>query len=188
MTEPGTVIVLNGTPRSGKSSIAREIQESFSGTWINLGVDSSRLSTPPHAQPGIGLRPGEPSHPAAPFVAVLYSALWESIAAHARLGLNVVADLGLYDRTIAEDATRRLAGLRVLFVGARCPVEVVLERRRASPDGYATDREPAERWEKHVHALWTYTLEVDTSRMTAAECAADIRKALETAPSATFLG
>jgi chloramphenicol 3-O phosphotransferase len=187
VSEPGTVIVLNGTPRSGKSSIAREIQESFSGTWINLGVDVSRSTTPQRAQPGIGLRPGEPSHPASPLVPVLYRALWDSIAAHARLGLNVVADVGLYERAIVDDATRRLAGLRGLFVGVRCPVEVVLERRRASPDRYATEREPAERWEEHVHALWTYTLEVDTSRLTAAECAANIQKALETAPGGTFL-
>jgi chloramphenicol 3-O phosphotransferase len=120
-------------------------------------------------------------------VPVLYRALWDSIAAHARLGLNVVTDVGLYDRAIVADATRRLAGVRGLFVGVRCPVEVVLERRRANPDRYATEREPAERWEEHVHALWTYTLEVDTSRLTAAECAAVIQKALETAPSGTFL-
>jgi chloramphenicol 3-O phosphotransferase len=130
---PGTVIVLNGTPRSGKSSIARAIQETFQGTWINLGVDVSRTMTPPRAQPGIGLRPGEPSHPAAAFVPILYGALWESIAAHARLGLNVVADVGLYDPAIADDATRRLAGLQVLTVGVRCPVDTVLERRSASP-------------------------------------------------------
>ena len=187
MSEQGSVIVLNGTPRSGKSSIAREIQESFPGTWINLGVDASRSITPPRAQPGIGLRPGEPSHPAASLVPVLYRGLWDSIAAHARLGLNVVADVGLYDRAIVNDATRRLAGLRGLFVGIRCPVEVVLERRCASPDGYTTEREPAERWEQHVHALWTYTLQVDTSRLSAAECAADIQRVLETASSATFL-
>ena len=187
MSEQGKVIVLNGTPRSGKSSIARAVQDSFPGTWMNLGVDISRLTTPPHAQPGIGLRPGEPSHPAAPLVPVLYRALWESIAAHARLGLNVVADVGLYDRAIADDASRRLAGLRVLFVGVRCPVEVVLERRPVSPDGYATEREPAERWEERVHAPWTYQIQVDTSRLSAAECAADIQKVLDTAPSGTFL-
>lgn len=36
----GQIIILNGAPRSGKSSIARAIQEGFEGPWINLGVDS----------------------------------------------------------------------------------------------------------------------------------------------------
>jgi chloramphenicol 3-O phosphotransferase len=184
---PGTVIALNGTPRSGKSSIARAIQETFQGAWINLGVDVSRTMTPPRAQPGIGLRPGEPSHPAAAYVPILYGALWESIAAHARLGLNVVADVGLYDRGIAEDAARRLAGLRVLTVGVRCPVDTVLERRSASSGVYATERAPAERWEEHVHAHWRYDLEVDTSDLSPGQCAAAIQKALETGSSGTFL-
>lgn len=44
---PGQIIILNGAPRSGKSSIARAIQESFDGAWINLGVDSYEQITPP---------------------------------------------------------------------------------------------------------------------------------------------
>ncbi len=54
----GTIIILNGAPRSGKSSIARIIQEEFSGVWINLGVDAFMQMTPKRYQPGIGLRPG----------------------------------------------------------------------------------------------------------------------------------
>ena len=36
---PGQVVVLNGAPRSGKSSIAAVIQNTFDGVWMNLGVD-----------------------------------------------------------------------------------------------------------------------------------------------------
>jgi chloramphenicol 3-O phosphotransferase len=55
----GWVVVLNGPPRSGKSSIVKVVQETFEGLWMNLGVDVfSRCVTPPRYRPGMGLRPG----------------------------------------------------------------------------------------------------------------------------------
>ena len=36
-TTPGQIIILNGAPRSGKSSIVTVIQETFDGVWLNLG-------------------------------------------------------------------------------------------------------------------------------------------------------
>ena len=133
--EPGQIVILNGAPRSGKSSIVAAIQDSFSGPWLNIGVDIARQMTPARIQPGIGLRPGEAEHPAAPFVAVLYAALFDSIAAHSRLGLNVAVDVGLYSPEILSDAADRLSGLPVLFVGVRCPLDVIMERRRAAEPG-----------------------------------------------------
>ncbi len=169
------IVVLNGAPRSGKSTIAAAIQESADGIWVNLGVDVSRATTPPRAQPGIGLRPGESSHPAAPSVPLLYAALWDSVAAHERLGLNVVVDVGVHDPAQEVDARRRLAGLPVLWVGVRCPLDVIEERS-------APDRPPEgpARWQEVVHAPWTYDLEVDTSQLTPAECAATIGARLAT--------
>jgi chloramphenicol 3-O-phosphotransferase len=45
MTTPGQLVILNGPPRSGKSSIAAAIQNSFEGVWMNLGVDGCRVAT-----------------------------------------------------------------------------------------------------------------------------------------------
>ena len=57
--KPGQIVILNGVPRSGKSSIAEEIQESFEGPWMNLGVDPFKEHiTPQRYSPAIGLRPG----------------------------------------------------------------------------------------------------------------------------------
>ncbi len=56
---PGWVVVLNGAPRSGKSSIAAVIQAAFEGPWLNLGVDVfSQHVTPPRYRPGMGTAPG----------------------------------------------------------------------------------------------------------------------------------
>jgi chloramphenicol 3-O phosphotransferase len=190
---PGQVVILNGAPRSGKSTIASTIQETFLGTWVNLGVDVARSMTPPGLQPGIGLRPGEADHPAAPAVPILYAALWESVAAHARLGLNVVVDVGLYDVALAADAARRLDGIPVIFVGVRCDVETIMQRRRSSgsgayvaaPEGEPVP-EPVLRWQREVHAHWTYDLEVDTSAQTPDQCAAAIRARLDKGSSGAF--
>ena len=187
----GTIVILNGVPRAGKSSIAAVIQETFAGTWINLGVDVAREATPPRYQPGIGLRPGDPDHPAAVVVPQLYAAWYEGIAAQSRAGLNVVADFGHYDAAIVTDCARRLDGLPAYFVGVRCPIEVIMERRNASPPGmYAVgSREdlvpaPVQRWQDQVHALGVYDLELDTSVLTPEDCAAAIRERLATPPSA----
>jgi chloramphenicol 3-O phosphotransferase len=187
----GTIVILNGVPRAGKSSIAAVIQETFDGTWLNLGVDVAREATPPRYQPGIGLRPGEPDHPAATVVPLLYVAWYDGLAAHSRAGVNVVADFGHHDVAILIECARRLEGLPAYFVGVRCPIEVIMERRNASTPGtYAVGSAdelvpaPVQRWQDEVHVPGVYDLEVDTSKLTPEECAAAIRERLARPPSA----
>jgi chloramphenicol 3-O phosphotransferase len=188
------IVILNGAPRSGKSSIAAAIQETFPGVWLNLGVDVARAMTPPALQPGIGLRPCEPNHPAAAVLPALYAALWESVAAHARFRLNVVVDVGLYDVEVATDAARRLAEFPVLFVGVRCDLETIMDRRRAAGAHVYAVGEPGEpvpqpvlRWQREVHAHWTYDVDVDTTKQTPQQCAVAIRSRLnEKQPAKAF--
>jgi chloramphenicol 3-O phosphotransferase len=195
---PGQIVILNGAPRSGKSSIVAAIQDTFDNPWQNLGVDVFvRHVTPKRLHPGIGLRPGEPDHPAVPYIPPLYAALYESIAAHSRLGLNVVVDVGHHAdyQHVLADCARRLEGLPVLFVGVRCPVEAIMERRNAVQPGregaYATGTpddpipEPVRRWQAAVHVPGIYDLEVDTSQLTPEQCANIIRRRLEQGPPAT---
>jgi chloramphenicol 3-O phosphotransferase len=193
---PGQVIILNGTLRSGKSSIVAVIQETFEGVWMNLGVDRFMPMTPQQYQPGIGLRPGGERPELEPLIQLLYRALYESIAAHSRLGLNVVVDVGHHDgyaapRRILPECARVLQGLPVLFVGVRCPLEVVMERRRAT--GWTADAAdapipaPVRLWQEAVHIPGIYDLEVDTSASSPEACAALIRQRLEDgAPAVAF--
>jgi chloramphenicol 3-O phosphotransferase len=169
------------------------VQELFDGVWINLGVDAARAPTPARLQPGIGLRPGEPGHPAAPYVPILYAALYESVAAHSRLGLNVAVDVGHYESEILAAGAERLEGLPVLFVGVHCPLETIMERRRAAgAERYAIAAEdepvpaPVQRWQHEVHGEWAYDLEVDTSRLSASECAAAVAERLRGSPPTAF--
>lgn len=193
----GQIVILNGPPRSGKSSIAAVIQDTFDGPWMNLGVDVHMSGVMPRRySPGIGLRPGGERPDLEPLVARFYAALYESIAAHSRLGLNVVSDFGHHDahsvpRGILPDCARRLRGLPVLLVGVRCPIEVILERRRATGWGKSrsvgSSESGAERWQREVHNPGIYDLEVDTSAMSPEECAQAIHRHLDTGPAPTAI-
>jgi len=72
--ESGQIVILNGTPRSGKSSIAAVILQTFDGLWMNMGVDRFMHMTPARYQPGIGLRPGGERQDLEPLVPILYGA------------------------------------------------------------------------------------------------------------------
>ncbi|MFN6481511.1 MULTISPECIES: phosphotransferase-like protein [unclassified Nostoc] len=191
--ELGQIIILNGTPRSGKSSIVEVIQETFDGVWMNLGVDRFMQMTPARYLPGIGLRPGAERPDIEPLVPILYSAMYESIAAHSRLGLNVVVDVGHHDaytrqRGILTDSARRLNGLPVLFVGVHCPIEIIMERRqktgwKAESAADSPMLRPVQLWQREVHIPGIYDLEVDTSLLSPAACAEVIRQHLADSPA-----
>ena len=200
MAEPGTAVVLNGVPRSGKSSIASAIQRRSREPWMNLGADRFIEITPERLRPGIGLRPaGIADRPGGerpdlePLIPIMYDALYASIAAHLRLGLNVVVDVAHHDdyatqSGILYDCARRLEGLRTYFVGVRCPAEIVWQRRKDTwfreqdlPDE-APVPELVRIWDREVHKLGIYDLEVDTSKSSADSCAGRILKHLETGP------
>lgn len=179
----GQIVILNGVPRAGKSSIAMEIQNAFDGAWMNLGLDAFKAMTSPRYQPGIGLRPGGERPDLEAFVVTSYAAMYESIAAHSRLGLNVVSDDGIHDsysapRGILSDCARRLRGLPVLFVGVRCPSDEIVRRRAATGWGKVSD-EVIQRFEDAIHAHGIYDLELDTSLLTPAESAREIQRTLE---------
>lgn len=108
---------------------------------MHLGVDVFvRGVTPPWLRPGIGLRPGGERPDIENYLPALYGALYESVAAHSRLGLNVIVDVGHHDahsrplRTL-PDAARRLAGLPAWLVGVHCPIDEIMARRDAGQPG-----------------------------------------------------
>ncbi|MDE2931577.1 MAG: chloramphenicol phosphotransferase [Chloroflexota bacterium] len=189
--KPGQIIILNGAPRSGKSSIARVVLDTFAGVWVNLGVDGFKQLTSQRYSPGIGLRPGgELAATLEPLVPVLYAAMYESIAAHSRMGVNVVVDVGHHDaysvpRGILFESARRLRDLPVLFVGIRCPIEIIIERRQETWDPSRGLDEHICRWQREVHMPGIYDVEVDTSQLTPPECADTIRQRLESGPEPT---
>ena len=196
------IVVLNGAPRSGKSTIATAMQGSYSGIWMNLGVDAfSGDVIPEELWPGIGLRPGGERPDLEAHLPVLFDALYGSVVALSHLGLNVAVDVGHHDDYsrplgILTHVAQELADLPAYFVGVRCPVEVVMRRReagepgrddryvRSGPDGAVP--EPVLRWQRAVHDPGIYDLEVDTAAQSPEECAVAIRARLDEGPPRAF--
>jgi chloramphenicol 3-O phosphotransferase len=77
----------------------------------------------------------------------------------------------------------------VLFVGVRCPIETIMQRRDIAQEGRETlylsatedvpVPEPVQRWQDEVHRPGIYDMEVDTSVLTPLECAEAIRHQLD---------
>jgi chloramphenicol 3-O phosphotransferase len=186
-------VILNGAPSSGKSSIATAIQNTFEEVWMNLGVDRFKPMTPDRYQPGIGLRPGGERPDLEPLIVLMYQAMYEAIAVHSRLGLNVVVDVAHHDsysvpRGILLSCARQLMGLPVLFVGVRCPLTVVMERRRATWGVSTTDGtvpSAIRLWQDAVHVPGIYDLEVDTAAFSPETCAELIRQRIDKGPPPT---
>lgn len=185
----GRIVILNGVPRSGKSSIVAALQAR--GPWINLGVDGQNAILAPELLPGIGLRPGGERPDLEPTVQRLFRALYQSIAAYARQGFDVVVDVGHHDAYsrplgILPACARLLEGLEVLFVGVHCPLEVIMARRNAQPDSIYVKGpglpEPVRRWQDAVHVPGWYDLALDTGKETPEACAIAIEAALTTLP------
>ncbi len=184
----GAIVVLNGAPRSGKSSIVAALQAGSADPWINLGVDVWMQATPPRFQPGIGLRPGGERPDLEPFVVASFAGLYEAIAAQADLGFNVVVDVGHHDAYsrplgILPTCAARLRGFSALFVGVRCPVETIMDRRTASAGYVARSADgsvPAAvlRWQVEVHQDHRYDIEVDTATLTPEQCGTAIQERL----------
>jgi chloramphenicol 3-O phosphotransferase len=202
VTRPGDVVVLNGAPRSGKSSIAASIQDSFAGLWLNVGVDAFSGVTPARSRPGIGLRPGGERPDLEDDVVRLYRGLFGSVACLSRLGLDVVVDAGLHDHYsrplgILELVAAELEHTPAYLVGVRCPLEVIMARRdeevrEGRPVRYVTTSpegsipEPVLRWQEAVHTPGIYDVEVDTSVASPAACAARIRRRVEQGAPTAF--
>ena len=194
----GTIVVLNGTPRSGKSSIAAALQASSDVLWLNFGVDAMADVTPAWLRPGIGLRPGGEKPELEGAVVTLYDALYSAVVAWSRAGRNVVVDVGHHDDYskplgILGRTAAALQGRPAYFVGVRCPVEVVVARRDADPSGDYVTSEPdgsipaiVLRWERAVHDPGVYDLQVDTSTSPPEACAAAVLQRVREGSPAAF--
>ncbi|MER8220839.1 chloramphenicol phosphotransferase CPT [Streptomyces sp. NPDC094143] len=167
------VIVLNGGSGSGsgKSGIARCLQQVLPDPWLAFSVDDFVDAMPARlrgSEAGItfaadgGVDVGEEFR-------ALEAAWTRGIAAMARAGARVVVDdVFLGGPASRQRWERALAGLDVLWAGVRCDGEVAAGREIARGDrvpGMAASQA------RIVHEGMTYDVEVDTTRTESLDCA-----------------
>lgn len=171
-----TIVVLNGTSSSGKTSIAHAFQELAPGVFLNFSIDSILYALPrrvlSHMQretnPPEGLRYAE-----------LVRGYYACVRELAALGHDLVIDHAVTTRATADLLLEAVRPHRPVFVGLECPVEVLAERERSRGD-----RRPglAEGQCARVHGWFEYDLLIDTSRVGVEEAARLILARLRGAP------
>lgn len=169
--KPANIIFLNGTSSSGKTSIAKALQDKLPVPYMHVS--------------GLG------------FLLLYNDRIWEeeqayyrirdctmsgmhaSVAVLARAGNPVILDHILHIDGWLQELVELCVGLDVYFVGVMCPLEVAEQRENQRSDRQSgTAREQLE--PTHAHGL--YDLEVDTSVLNVDECVDKIVEGLQHKP------
>ena len=184
----GRIILLNGTSSSGKTTLVRALQAILPDPWLEIGIDRFVFSLPKQYldQPlwSEVFRYVRPDGQADGSFRIVTGRLGQRLvlgmhataAALAGQGLNVIVDHVLLEDDWLADCRARWTAFDVLFVGVRCPLEVIVERERTRKDRTIGQ---AEAQFHVVHRGGGYDLEVDTSALSPEEGAALIATALD---------
>jgi chloramphenicol 3-O phosphotransferase len=171
---PGTIIYLNGTSSSGKTSIVHALDDRLDRLYLRCPIDLFEAMIPDR-QIQRGLFPD---------LNAIQSGFTGCIAALAIAGNNVIVDdvicepfgypeghAPITTRELLQQRVRALHSFDILYVKVYCPLAVVEQREQARGDrtiGLA-------RFQYHrIHQDSLYDLELDTSLHTPDACAARI--------------
>ncbi len=187
----GTILILNGTSSSGKTSIVKALQDTLDDPYLDAGIDKFLFMLPkrylneplwhqvfdylyadPITRTGLSIKAGPMGHR-------VIAGMHRSIAALALAGNNVVADHVLLEGQWLKECVEVLRDFQVWFVGVRCPLEVVEQRERERRD--RTCGQARAQFDL-VHAHGLYDVEVDTSIFGPMDCALQIKRRMEDGP------
>lgn len=173
------VIILNGGSSSGKTTIAKCIQNSSNASWLRFSIDDLIEAMPDAMfKKDSGIKLGEDGSviPGTEFRA-LESAWRHGMGEMARRGARIIIDdvflSGIEARKRWEIS---LDGLQVLWVGVRCDPTVAAVRERGRGDriqGMAVSQAAA------VHEGMQYDISVDTTKTSPEECASMIERKIK---------
>jgi chloramphenicol 3-O phosphotransferase len=168
------IILLNGVSSSGKSSVARALQDTWSTPILHVGVDTFIDMMPDrfcgqgeearyglqfvHVQtqdgPVVEIRQGL-------FAKRLFAGMVGAVGALARAGNDIIVDEVLFGDSLLKEYIRELRGQTVYFVTIHCPLEIVERRERERGDRFINS---ARAQFPLVHGpTRNYDIELDTS-------------------------
>ena len=191
-TSAGTIIILNGPSSVGKSSIIKAFQAQSNQLWLGMGLDNLFVgvipqkymseNTPETHQLMQGIQSVDEQGnkiftlQLGPDGEKVRNGMHRAIAAYTRAGNNVIVDYINYDASWLEDLKKSLAGLQVIYVGVKAPLEVIEQRekqRGTSPEGHARSHYFT------VHEGFTYDLVIEGDKVAPDEGAEKIVEFLE---------
>jgi chloramphenicol 3-O phosphotransferase len=193
--EQGSIIFLNGTSSSGKTTIAQAFQEVMETPYLHTGIDQFLIERLPRRL--IVYSDGVDPATAEGWLAVFrdetlsqvrigplgyrwIKGMYRAIAVLAEEGLNVIVDDVIYDQRVLRAAVQILPSQQVFFIGVRCPLEVAEAREQARG---LREKGGARTFFNLVHEHGIYDLEVDSAKYRPMECAMLIKEGLQAKPS-----
>ncbi len=163
------IIWLNGTSSSGKTTIAKQLQNLLDDQFMHVCFDAFYHMLPARFKPSTEAdsKHGEKVHLGFEY----------SIPALAKAGNRLIVDYPFHYQSSLPRCLELVSGYRVLYVGVFAPVEVLEQREVARGDrkiGLA--RNQAAR----VHLNSEYDVEVDTHQLSPNQAAQKIISTLQT--------
>lgn len=157
------VVILNGTSSAGKSSIARALQARSARPFLHASLDTftDMFRWDAIADPEVRRR----CH------TVGVANFHHTLPILAAGEFPLVVDHVFERREWYEDCRAALLGKTQLWVGVKCPLEIVRAREAVRPD---RRKGLAEFQFSRVHESISYDLEVDTSVFSSETCADQI--------------
>lgn len=173
----GTIVILNGTSSSGKTSLVKALQNLLDEPFLDAGLDRFLWMLPPrYLRPPLWDEVLGRAVEAGPAGHRLVAGMHHAIEALSRSGCNVIADHVLVEPAWLHECSRLFADLPAYLVGVYCPLAVLEERERERKDR-TWGQARAQLGRVHAHGI--YDVEVDTYKASPEECALSIKTRLE---------
>jgi chloramphenicol 3-O phosphotransferase len=182
------LVWLQGSPSSGKSSIARQMlaRAQFGEAWYHTGDDHVAIGVPRRLRAGRKWDAEESidgwdipladrtlvRRPRAGQVALrILDGMYRSAAAMAEADVHVILDDVVWEPAVLELADRALVGTSLLVVEVRCELDIARQR-----EGDRNDRYPGavDAFASESPLIGHPDIRVDTTTRTAADCADEL--------------
>lgn len=177
-----TIIFINGTSSSGKTSLLKLLQKKLPEPYLDMGIDKFIWMLPSRYLD----RPlwddvlGKAVH-SGPVGWSLFSGMHHAIAAAASRGNNILADHVFVEKAWVDECAGLFAEMNAYLIGLTCSLEVLEQRERDRKDRTLGQ---AKMQYEIIHKYTQYDLELDTSKLTTDECAEQVIEQLKNPPAA----
>ena len=187
-TESVQIIYLNGPSSSGKTTLAKALQQAFGEPFLHVGIDKIIGWMPEKINDWTG---GEAPHgyswkksvdasgdsifkelQAGPYAQKIENTFREVVLALAQMGHHIIIDDVSFGKQQLDQWKKTLKDFRVLWVGVNAPLPVLEQREKERGN-----RIPGSaRGQFHkVHVDATYDLEINTHQESVSESAEKIK-------------
>ena len=165
MVKKAEIIILNGTSSSGKTSLAKALQNLLDPTYLYLALDTFGDMFPDH------YLDVENEDLAAARKNNVLSIMLNYIKFFASSENDLIIDHVLDESSYLLTLVKELSEFNLIFIGVHCPLHVLEKRENIRGDrkiGLARSQY------ENVHKGINYNFEVDTSQSLPIECALKI--------------